>query len=133
MDSAEVEPTSYPGLLHFRCGHGISVAGDSVGPSVWMVATDTERTQLGVSMRREDAITISSALIDSVMRSCTPDELGTVKVVGGTVEATLRQVLDRIAVARDMLPPDQTAGEDTPRFGLDLIAGQIRWLLGERV
>lgn len=126
-------PVNYPGLLHFRCGHGITLSGDSVGPSVWMVVTDSERTQLGVSMRPEDAVTIASALTDSVMRSCTPETLGTVKAVGGTVENTLRQVLDRLGVLRSMLTEEQLATEEGPGMGVDLMAGQIRWLLGERV
>lgn len=104
-----------------------------MGPSVWMVVTDTERNQLGVSMQPENAVTVASALTDSVMRSCTPETLGTVRAVGGTVEATLRQVLDRLQVVKDMLPPELNAADDTPGFGLDLVAGQIRWLLGERV
>lgn len=124
-------PVSYPGLLHFRCGHGISVSGDTVGPSVWMVATDTERTQLGVSMQPENAVTVAAALTDSALRATEMD--GRLKAVGGAVETTLRQVLDRIGVAKAMLPPELNAGDETPGFGLDLVAGQIRWLLGDRV
>lgn len=123
-------PVNYPGLLHFRCGHGIAVSGDAVGPSVWMVATDSDRTQLGVSMQPENAVTVAAALTDSALRAAGD---GQVKAVGGAVEVTLRSVLDRLATARRMLPAELSAGDDTPGFGLDLIAAQLRWLLGERV
>lgn len=115
--TAPDEPVSYPGLLHFRCGHGISVDSEAVGPSVWMVVTDTDRAQQGVTMKQQDAITIAAALTDSALRSLDRPELGRHKLVGGAVEVTLRRALTGL---------QQGAGP-----GLDLAIAQLRWLLGE--
>lgn len=124
-------PVNYPGLLHFRCGHGIAVAGDAVGPSAWMVITDTDRTQLGVSMAPDDAVTIAAALTDSAARATGND--GRVKLIGGVVELTIRSAIDRVGTAKSMLTADQTSREGGLGYGLDLLDAQLRWLLGERV
>jgi hypothetical protein len=122
-------PVNYPGLLHFRCGHGIALTGDTVGPSVWMVVTDTDRAQLGVSMQPADAITIVGALGDSASRAfadLTGSRTTTTdshRRVGGYVETLLRQSLERLTRAKGLVPTEQVRE-------LDTVCEQLRWLLG---
>lgn len=119
-------PVSYPGMLHFRCGHGVTIAGDAVGPGVWMVVTDTERTQQGVSMEPENAITIAAALADSALRASGTQSA--LKIVGGAVETTLRQALQELAELRSGLAINDL-GHAPER--LVTVERQLRWLLGE--
>lgn len=114
-------PVTYPGLLHFRCGHGVSASSLGVGPGVWMVVTDTDREQQGVTMQPADAITIAAALTDSVVRCMDPNVSS--KLVGGAVEMTLRRVLAEVKIAR------KAVNDST---GLYQAESQLRWLLGER-
>lgn len=113
----EDAPVGYPGLLHFRCGHGVSANDEGVGPSVWMVVTDTDRAQQGVTMKPPDAVTIAAALTDSAARTLGSDEQGRVKLVGGIVEAAIRSALSQLREGNEE----------------GLAEARLRWLLGERV
>lgn len=109
----ESDPSGgYPGLIHFRCGHGFAVSEADAGPNVWMVVTDSNRTQQAVTMEPADAVTIAAALTDSAVRAAGP--AGGARLLGGVAELTVRRALE--ALARG----DQRQA-----------VGQLRWLLGE--
>lgn len=122
-------PVNYPGLLHFRCGHGIALCGDEVGPSVWMVMTDNDRGQLGVSMQPADAATIVGALGDSAGRAFSMLG-GPHRRVGGYVETLLRQSLERLTKASSLITTEQVE-DNGPGYEVDVVCEQLRWLLGE--
>lgn len=88
-----------------------------------MALAGSDRSQLGVTMQPSDALTIASALVDSALRATGPD--GSLKLVGGVLEETLRRVLAEVVIATQYLPAEQA-------LGLDQARRQLQWLLGGR-